>query len=59
MNLSTGSGRAEHLQRLLHTAHRLLQDDVPQREVQQRQVARLHQPHAAIRRRRRAPAVDQ
>lgn len=54
-----GSRRPEHLQRMLHAAHRLLEDDLPQREVQQRQVARLHQPHAAVRRRRRAPAVDQ
>ena len=38
------SRRSEHLQRLLHPEDRVLQAVQPEREVQQRQVARLHQP---------------
>lgn len=39
--------RAEHLQLVLHAAHRLQQDAEPERQVQQRQVAGLHEPDPA------------
>ena len=39
---TTGSRRPEHLQLLLHAAHRLLQAGQPQCQVQQRQEPRLH-----------------
>jgi hypothetical protein len=48
-----GPRRPKHLQQLLHLAHRLLEDVVAERQVQQRQVARLHQPQPADRRRQR------
>lgn len=43
-------GRAEHIHVVLQAAHRVLETVQPEREVQQRQVARLHQPDAAQRR---------
>ncbi|EDW24350.1 GL24102 [Drosophila persimilis] len=49
------AGRTEHLQRVLHAPHRQQQADGPQREVQQRQVARLHESGAAAGRAGRRP----
>lgn len=56
---SSGARRAEYLQRVLHTPHRLFEDDLPEREIQQWQVAGLHESDASLRRRRRSSAVDQ
>ena len=44
-----GAGRAEHLQRVLHATHRVLQALLAQRALQQRQEQGLHQPQAANR----------
>lgn len=44
------AGRAEHLHVMLQAAHRILETVQPERQVQQRQVARLHEPDAAQRR---------
>lgn len=46
----TVSGRPKHLHVVLQTAHRVLEIVQLEREIQQRQVAGLHQPDAAQRR---------
>lgn len=46
----TVSGRPKHLHVVLQAAHRVLETVQPERQVQQRQVARLHEPDAAQRR---------